>query len=78
VELDESSSLLTTFNTPYGRYKWLRLPFGLCNASEEYQLRMAQVLEGLNGLTIVADDILVYGSGETEEEASRDHDFNLQ
>ena len=26
-ELDESSSLLTTFVTPYDRYRWLRLPF---------------------------------------------------
>ena len=29
VELDSGSSLLTTFNTPLGKYKWLRLPFGL-------------------------------------------------
>ena len=29
VELDNESSLLTTFNTPCGKYKWLRLPFGL-------------------------------------------------
>ena len=27
-ELDEASSLITTFVTTYGRYKWLRLPFG--------------------------------------------------
>ena len=26
VQLDESSSLLTTFSTPYGRFKWTRLP----------------------------------------------------
>lgn len=29
IRLDEESSLLTTFNTPVGRYRWLRLPFGL-------------------------------------------------
>jgi len=40
VALDKESSDLTTFNTPLGRYKWLRLPFGLCSASEEYQRRM--------------------------------------
>lgn len=28
VALDEESSLLTTFSTPFGRYRWLRLPFG--------------------------------------------------
>lgn len=36
VELDEESSYLTTFQTPFGRYRWLRMPFGLCSASEEY------------------------------------------
>lgn len=28
--LDEDSSLLATFATPYHRYLWCRLPFGLC------------------------------------------------
>ena len=36
VELDKKSSLLTTFATPFGRYRWKRLPFGICSASEEY------------------------------------------
>ena len=31
---DEESSLLTTFATPYGRYRWCRLPFGLSASSE--------------------------------------------
>ena len=30
VKLDEPSSYLTTFNTPFGRYRWKRLPFGIC------------------------------------------------
>ena len=29
VKLDRESSLLTTFNTPFGRYRYLRMPFGL-------------------------------------------------
>ncbi|VDI61501.1 Hypothetical predicted protein [Mytilus galloprovincialis] len=39
VKLDEESSLLTTFNTPFGRYRWLRMPFGLSSAPEEYQTK---------------------------------------
>ncbi|MES9973307.1 MAG: reverse transcriptase domain-containing protein, partial [Candidatus Thiodiazotropha sp.] len=30
VPLDIQSSYITTFATPYGRYRWTRLPFGLC------------------------------------------------
>ncbi len=34
--------------------------------------------EELNGCNTIADDILVFGCGETSEEALEDHDFNLQ
>ena len=34
VVLDDESSKLTTFSTPFGRYRWLRMPFG-CNVSSE-------------------------------------------
>ena len=29
VKLTEASSYLTTFNTPFGRYRWKRMPFGV-------------------------------------------------
>ncbi|XP_060070555.1 uncharacterized protein K02A2.6-like [Ylistrum balloti] len=77
VELDEESSLLTTFNTPYGRYRWLRMPFGISTAPEEYQRRQNQTVEGLPGVHSIVDDILVYGEGETEAEAIVDHDRKL-
>ena len=37
VQLDDESSKLTTFDTPYGRYRWKRLPFGVSVASEIFQ-----------------------------------------
>ena len=37
VRLDEPSSKLTTFNTPYGRYRWNRLPFGITPAPETFK-----------------------------------------
>ena len=37
VVLDLDSSLLTTFNTPWGKFRWLRLPFGLKIASDVFQ-----------------------------------------
>ena len=29
MKLDYESSLLTTISTPFGRYRWLKLPFGI-------------------------------------------------
>jgi len=39
VKLDGPSSYLTTFWMPFGRYRWLRMPFGIATEPEEYQRR---------------------------------------
>ena len=40
-------------------------------------MRMHEVVEGLQGVAVVADDILVYGKGDTDLKAEADHDKNL-
>ena len=72
LKLDKESSLLTTFWTPFGRYRWLGMPFGIASAPEEYQRRQQEVLEGLNGTEVLADDILMMGRGKTHSEAVKD------
>jgi len=74
VSLDEESSFLTTFYTPFGLYRWLRMPFGIKSAPEEFQCRLDENLEGLENVAVIADDILIYGTGDTDEEAERSHD----
>lgn len=69
IELDYESSLLTTFNTPVGRYRWLRLPFGIKCAPEIFQRIMDKMLEGIQGARAIMDDILV--AAETVEEHDR-------
>ena len=49
------------FNTPVGRYCWLRLPFGLKCSLEIFQRSMDQILEGIEWATAMMDDILVAG-----------------
>ena len=66
-----------TFATPWGRYRWLRMPFGISPAPEEFQRRLNESLEGLEGVRAVADDILLCGVGETDAAASRDHDIKI-
>ena len=39
---------------------------------------MHQALEDLDGVAVIADDILVFGKGQNDEEARRDHDENLE
>ena len=67
--LDDASSQLMTFNTPFGRFRRLRLPFGLSSAQEEFQRRQHQAAEGLPGAISIHDDILLFGEGKTMEEA---------
>ena len=50
VELDTKSTMLTTFNTPFGRYRWNRLPFGISSAPEVFQRKMHEISEGLDGV----------------------------
>ena len=54
-----------------------RMPFGIASGPEEYQRRQHEFLDGLNGIINIADDICVYGCGDTKEEADTDHDRNL-
>lgn len=78
ISLDKKSSMLTSFWTPFGRYRFLRMPFGISPAMEIYQMKQNEVLHGLKGIAIMADDILIYGRGDNYEEAVKDHNINLE
>ena len=67
--LTDESTMLTTFNSPFGRFRWCRLPFGESPAPEEYQRRLNHASEDLKGVFPIHDDILIYGEGTTDEEA---------
>lgn len=44
-ELDEESKNLTTFLTPFGRFRYERAPFGVNSIPEHYNRRMREALE---------------------------------
>jgi len=69
VELDYESSLLTTFQTYYGRYRWTRLPFGLYVSSEIFGRKLLEALDSLTGVICIADDVIVHGRDEGEHDA---------
>jgi len=78
IPLDKASSMLTTFNSLFGRYRWKWLPFGISSAPEVFQRKMHEVIEGLRGIEVVANDFIVVGDGDTEEQTIKDHDTNLK
>ena len=53
------------------------MPFGICLAPEVFQRRIHEVIEGLTGVEVIADDFVVVGRGETTQIALQDHDKNL-
>ena len=68
IKVDEESSRLLCFNTPFGRYCFKRLPFGIHIASEIFQQKMEDLLVGLDGVANAQDDIIVWGSNQAEHD----------
>ena len=60
VALDPENQELTTFITPFGRYKFLRAPMGLASSQDEYCARGDEALQGIDRVETVVDDILIH------------------
>ena len=71
VQLDEESSHLTTFQTCFGRYRCLRLPFGTSVSSEISEKMLLEAFDGLTSVVCVADDVIIHGK------TLEDHDEHL-
>ena len=68
IPLSDDSSRLTTFLTHRGRYRYLRLPQGLASSPEIFAAEMNRILEGIDGVIVHMDDVLVYGKDQTEHD----------
>lgn len=62
LELDAKSSKLTTFLTPFGRYSYRRLPFGIKSASEVWHKAMYDHFHDIEGVEIYLDDLIVHAN----------------
>ena len=72
VPLDLASSLLTTFNTPWGKFRFLKLPFGLKMAGNVFQERLDKITRLVDGVISIVDDILI-----PRKHANHDYDARL-
>ena len=70
IPLSPESATLTPFITPFGRFCFQRLPFGISSAPEHFQRRMQEILAGVPGVVCLMDDILVHGKSQEEHDAT--------
>ena len=69
IPLEEGSQELTTFISPFGRFCFQRLPFGITSASEIFQRKMQDLLQNHEGVEVIIDDILVHGKTQAQHDA---------
>ena len=68
VKLDQESTKLCAFNTPFGRYMFKRLPFGLSSSQDIFQKIMSEMFEDIPGVEVVVDDLLIWGENREEHD----------
>ena len=60
--------VITPHHMPCGRYRFIRLPFGLACSQDIFQRMMDQILERCEGVIGIADDIVVHGKDDKEHD----------
>lgn len=68
VKLSEESKKLCTFATPFGNYRFLRLPFGIKTAPSVFQKKNYENFGDIENVTIYSDDILITGRDRKEHD----------
>ena len=66
VALGKDSRAKTAFVTPFGKYKFLMVPFGLAQAPAYFQLLMNKVLKGLSYAMTYLDDIIIFSKNKVD------------
>ena len=66
VPLDQESKMLTAMLTPFGMHVYNVLAMELSNATNLFETCIREILEDLDGVTNIADDVLVFGRTESE------------
>ena len=70
IKLSDESSYLCTFNTPWGRKRFLRMPFGISSAAEVMQKRNEQVFGDIPNVHVIADDVIIAGNNDSDHDAT--------
>jgi len=68
LELDEKSSVLTTISTPFGLYRYSKLPFGVKQSPAIFQKYIEKLFQGIDGVEIYQDNFYVHGKDKSEHD----------
>jgi hypothetical protein len=70
IRVQEMSIPKTAFNTRAGKYEFIAMPFGLCNAPATFQRIMNDALRDFLGKFVIVylDDIVIYSDSDEEHE----------
>ena len=60
IPLDESSIPKTAFTSPFGKYEYIKVPFGLMQAPVYFQELMTCVLKDFSFAITYLDDIIIF------------------
>jgi hypothetical protein len=67
IQIHEKDKYKTAFTTPFGHYEWNVMPFGLKNASSEFQNIMNEIFNPFSKFYIVyIDDVLIFSKSIDE------------
>ena len=62
IPLDESSIPKTAFTSPFGKYEYIKVPFGLAQAPAYFQELVTGILKDFSFATAHLDDIIIFSS----------------
>ena len=68
IPVDEETSHILTFSTPFGRFRFNRMPYGIHSASEIFQKAVAEIIIGIENAANMQDDIIIWGSSQKEHD----------
>ena len=66
VVLHPDSRKLTCMALPFGRFQWTHLPMGTVVAQDIFQSKLDAIFIGMEGVTGIADDMIIAGKDEME------------
>ena len=68
VVLHPDSRKLTCMALPFGRFQWTCLPMGTVVAQDIFQSKLDAIFIGIEGVTGIADDMIIAGKDEMEHD----------